>query len=86
MSIAAGIKRAGRSTRRGSTRPGVLGRIGGAVKGLRGRAGAMKHRRSRGITGRELRGFNKVARLLAKFGMVPKKLGRRGARVTRRTD
>jgi hypothetical protein len=87
MSIAAGRARIGRSTRRGSTRPGLLGRAAGAVGGaLRARGGAagMRRRRGRGITSRELRGFRKVSNLLARVGMVPKRLGRRGARVIRR--
>lgn len=43
-----------------------------------------RKRRGRGITARELRGFNKVARLLARVGMVPRRLGGR-ARVHHKT-
>jgi len=81
MSIAAGTGRIGRGGRAGSTRPGVIGRaiggarrLGGALRG-RGAAGRMGHRRARGITARELRGFRKVTRLLRSVGMRPKGLG-----------
>jgi hypothetical protein len=81
MSIAAGTGRIGRTSRAGSSRPGVVGRaIGGARRlagGLAGRAGRARgmHRRARGITARELRGFRKVTRLLRTVGMRPKGLG-----------
>lgn len=84
MSIAAGSSRAGRSTRAGSTRPGMIGRLGRAAIGAVGRRlprGMKRRPRGRGISSRELRGFRKVTNLLARFGMVPKRLGRRGARV-----
>lgn len=49
-----------------------------------GRAGLMvgvpRRRRRRGISGVELRGFKKVARLLASVGMAPRGLGRHRAR------
>jgi len=89
MSIAAGTARAGRRTRAGTTRPGLLGRAGRAIGGAAGRLGGargrMRARRGRGITSRELRGFRKVTNLLARVGMVPKKLGRRGARAPKRS-
>jgi len=81
MSIAAGTGRLGRSSRAGSSRPGVVSRAIGAGRRLagglaRGRGrGAMGHRRARGITARELRGFRKVTRLLRSVGMRPKGLG-----------
>jgi hypothetical protein len=80
MSIAAGTGRLGRSSRAGSSRPGVVGRAISAGRriagGLRGRGGARgTHRRARGITARELRGFRKVTRLLRSVGMRPKGLG-----------
>jgi hypothetical protein len=78
------------SSRGPGGRPGAIGR---GVKAL-GRAGMNilgaprgaggRRRRGRGITSRELRGFNKVARLLSKFGMVPRKM--RGARLRKRED
>jgi len=84
MSIAAGSARAGRATRAGSSRPGVLRRGLGAVAGLagraRGRMGAGRRRRGRGITARELRGFRKVTNLLRSVGMHPRGLGRHRAR------
>ena len=81
MSIAAGSARAGRRSRVGSTRPGVIGRGLGAVRGLAGavgRRGRMRgaRRRGRGITARELRGFRKVTNLLRTVGMHPRGLGR----------
>ena len=79
MSIAAGTGRLGRSSRAGSSRPGVVSRAIGARRRLAGglarrRGGAMTHRRARGITARELRGFRKVTRLLRSVGMRPKGL------------
>ena len=70
--------------RRKGKRPGVLGRAARGAAGLlgRGRGGRGGPRRRRGITGTELRGFNRVATLLSKFGMVPRKL--RGARMVRK--
>jgi hypothetical protein len=82
MSIAAGSARAGRRSRAGSSRPGVIGRgvsaLGGLAGRARGRAGARMgaHRRGRGITARELRGFRKVTNLLRTVGMHPRGLGR----------
>jgi hypothetical protein len=79
MSIAAGTGRLGRSSRAGSSRPGLVGRAIGVGRrlaaGARGRAGGGRHRRARGITARELRGFRKVTRLLRTVGMRPKGLG-----------
>jgi hypothetical protein len=82
MSIAAGTGRLGRSSRAGSSRPGVVGRAisaGGRIaRGLsrgRGRGAMGRARRARGITARELRGFRKVTRLLRSVGMRPKGLG-----------
>lgn len=76
-------------TRGAGGRPGAIGRgirAGGrAIGGMLGRAvpaGGMRRRRGRGISARELRGFNKVARLLSKFGMVPRKM--KGARLRKR--
>lgn len=65
-----------RPTRRGSP-PGIISRgaraagrmIGGAAAPGRRR---MRFGRRRGITATELRGFNRVTRLLRKVGMVPK--------------
>jgi hypothetical protein len=81
MSIAAGTGRIGRTSRGGSTRPGVVGRLAGGIRRgvgalARGR-GAMgaRHRRGRGITRVELRGFRKIVRLLRSVGMRPKGTG-----------
>jgi len=81
MSIAAGSARAGRSSRVGSSRPGLLGQGVAAARGLAGRArgrrgrmaGGRRHRR--GITSTELRGFRKIVRLLRSVGMRPKGTG-----------
>jgi len=81
MSIAAGTGRIGRTSRAGSSRPGVVSRGLGAARSVagrlsRGRGRAMgARRRSRGITARELRGFRKITRLLRSVGMRPKGLG-----------
>jgi hypothetical protein len=80
MSIAAGSARPGRTTRAGSTRPGMIRRGIGAVAGLAGRAGrgrarGGRGRRGRGISRVELRGFRKVVRLLRSVGMRPKGTG-----------
>jgi len=81
MSIAAGTGRLGRTSRAGSSRPGVIRRavgVGGRIVGglARGRGARMgRARRARGITARELRGFRKVTRLLRSVGMRPKGLG-----------
>jgi hypothetical protein len=81
MSIAAGTGRIGRTSRGGSTRPGVIGRLAGAgrrVAGALGRGrGAMmgRRRRGRGISRVELRGFRKIVRLLRSVGMRPKGTG-----------
>lgn len=40
-----------------------------------GEGNGMKKRRAKGITGAELRGFNKVGRLMKRWGMRPKVLG-----------
>jgi hypothetical protein len=80
----------GMTSRGPGGRPGAVGRgLGGLARrgaGMLGRGGMKRRRRGRGITGAQLRGFNRVAGLLAKFGMVPKKLGRRGARVRKDPD
>jgi hypothetical protein len=61
------------------SRPGVIGRGVSMARRLpRGRrAAAGFRRRHRGISATELRGFNKVARLLRRVGMVPKATRRR---------
>lgn len=41
--------------------------------GARGATGSWAHRRGRGITARELRGYRKVSRLLHREGMVSKR-------------
>lgn len=83
------LQRAGRLPRRP---PGRARRLVRVVRDVAGRViervpvspgrvpGA--RRRARGITGAELRGFKKVARLLGDFGMVPRRL--RGARPMRK--
>jgi hypothetical protein len=58
-------------------KPGALGRLAAGARGRLGRGRGMPHRRRRGISATELRGFRKVVRLLARVGMTPKKL--RGA-------
>lgn len=58
----------GRLGRLASRAAGALGGIGTKARGGLGR------RRHRGISGAELRGFKKVARLLADFGMRPRGL------------
>ena len=76
---------AGRGATTGSTRPGApRGGLGerAAIGGLSGAAGyflgrdGQPHRRrhAKGITGSQLKGFNKVCRLLNKVGMVPRAL------------
>jgi len=50
-----------------------------AVRGLRPVGVRRRRRRARGISGTELRGFKKVARLLANFGMRPRGLARPAA-------
>jgi len=70
--------------------PGAGGRLmTGAVAGAAGYLagsgngnGMPRRRRAKGITGAELRGFNKTCRLLSKVGMVPRKL--KGARTVGR--
>lgn len=79
-------------TRGPGGRPGVIsraaGQVGRAALGMIGPGGRPMRgrRRGRGITGAQLRGFNKVSRLLARVGMVPKRLGRRGARLREKED
>jgi hypothetical protein len=85
MSIAAGTGRIGRTSRGGSTRPGVIGRLAGGARRVagalgRGRMMGMHRRRGRGITARELRGFRKVTNLLRTVGMHPRGLGRHRAK------
>lgn len=67
---------------------GVVGRAGRVLRRRGARPGVMRHRRRRGISGAELRGFKKVARLLADFGMRPRGLAhpmhRRVSRFSRR--
>ena len=77
---------AGGGARTGSVRaPAAAGGFGerAAIGGLSGAAGyflgrdGQPHRRRRhakGITGSQLKGFNKVCRLLNKVGMVPRAL------------
>ena len=57
----------------------AIGRVVAGGPGVRRR----RRRRAKGISGTELRGFRKVARLLASFGMRPRGLAgtmRRGGR------
>ncbi len=79
MSIAAGSARAGRSSRVGSSRPGLVGgaiAAGRRFAGSRGGRGRMAgRRRGRGISRVELRGFRKIVRLLRSVGMRPKGTG-----------
>lgn len=84
-----GIKQAQFASRVPSMAAGAGGRLlTGAVAGAAGflaggdRNGAPRRRRAKGITGAELRGFNKTCRLLSKVGMVPRKL--KGARAVGR--
>lgn len=56
---------------------GAAGYLAGSENGY-----APRRRRAKGITGAELRGFNKTCRLLSKVGMVPRKL--KGARTVGR--
>lgn len=76
----AGLKQAQIGARQSRMAPGAGGRlITGAVAGAAGYlagqdGGAPRRRRAKGITGAELRGFNKTCRLLSKVGMVPRKL------------
>ena len=76
---------AGGGARTGSVRaPAAAGGFGerAAIGGLAGAAGyflgrdGKQHRRrhAKGITGSQLKGFNKVCRLLNKVGMVPRSL------------
>lgn len=85
MSMSSRMRSRGGSRRKGRG-PGALGLAGGLIKrGLRGRGkGRPSGRRGRakGISGTELRGFRRVAGLLGKLGMVPRKL--KGARPMRR--
>lgn len=81
------IRQRGGAQRRGRG-PGGLGKLaaaGGRVLGLGGGGHGRKRRfgrRGHGITKTELRGFNRVSGMLAKWGMVPRKM--RGAHVVRR--
>lgn len=83
------LRRAGRLPRRPPGRPrrllrvvrDVAGRVVERIPVSPGRVPGAR-RRARGITGAELRGFKKVARLLGDFGMVPRRL--RGARPMRK--
>lgn len=68
-----------KSTSRAGSRPGRTGRVVRGVGRLAGSAlGAAagrprrRHRRGRGITKTELRGFRKIVKLLRSVGMVPK--------------
>lgn len=74
------------ATRRRGAKPGRIGTLvrhgTRALSGIQGGRMRPKFRKSKGITGTELRGFNRVSRLLGKFGMVPRKL--RGARLARK--
>jgi len=53
---------------------GRAGRFAAGVGSFRG-SGRGRHRRGRGISATELRGFRKVARLLRMVGMRPRGLG-----------
>lgn len=85
------LRRAGRLPRVAPGRPrprrllrvvrDVAGRVVERIPISPGRVPGVR-RRARGITGAELRGFKKVARLLGDFGMVPRRL--RGARPMRK--
>lgn len=83
-----GARRRARGMVRGApVRPGLLETGLGLVTGrpVRGRAAlmpGMRRRRRRGISATELRGFKKVAMLLADFGMRPRGLA--GGRAMRR--
>jgi len=60
---------------------GLLTLVGGKVfRRLKSGKLVPAHRRSRGITARELRGFRKVTNLLRRVGMHPKGLHRRAAK------
>ena len=77
---------AGRGATTGSTRMSAsgggfgeraaIGGVAGLAGYLGGRSGmrAGRRRHSKGITGSQLKGFNKVCRLLNKVGMVPRAL------------
>ena len=53
----------------------LTGAVAGAAGYLAGGEGGPRRRRhAKGISGAELRGFNKTCRLLSKVGMVPRKL------------
>ena len=69
------------STRMSAPRGGfgeraAIGGIAGAAGYLAGRdrGGGGRRRHAKGITGSQLKGFNKVCRLLNKVGMVPRAL------------
>ena len=68
-------------------RPGAISRglrsLGRSAVRRGARGGRAGVRRGRGISKTELRGFNKVSRMLARFGMVPRKM--RGAKIHRTT-
>lgn len=73
------------SAKRSGKRPGRLGatlRGAAGLVGGRGRARGGVRRRGRGITATEMRGFNKISRMLGRWGMAPRKM--RGARPTKR--
>ena len=73
-----------RRRRRMITGRAVRGLARRAVRGVARRPGRLaRRRRARGISGAELRGFKKVARLLAGFGMRPRGLARPAARPRR---
>lgn len=65
------LRMGGRLARRAG--PG-LGRLASSALRARPR-GFRRGGRGRGITSRELRGFNKVVGLLKRVGMVPRRLG-----------
>lgn len=69
----------------GSVRSGVGGAVGGAVVGgaidaLTGRPVASRRRRSKGITGRELKAFTRVTGILNKYCKTPAPMKRRTTR------
>lgn len=81
---AVGIRRATRRVGPGRRAGRLAGRLAGAIGGGAITRKAMRHHRRRGISGAELRGFKKVARLLSDFGMRPRGLAHPLHRAPRR--